>query len=164
MLRRPFTAPFYAMIIFGVLSAAMDLNVLYFKLGFTLPRQTDSDRVINLVMPIFFSLEAWFYWRARKINIYKIISWTQIILLALAFLMPLAEELSWYLYRGQLNNQDTTRYLFNVFIATRLGFMLLLFVAHFLFLLVLIKVQARAKELKRPVRMDPGNILDDVLR
>lgn len=151
------------MLCLGAIYLLLVADWLSFSWGMPLTRAAKISPTLIYVSPGLFLAEAIYYWRARRTNIYRSLSWSHVILsvfVLFAFLFCEWAFSSRELFTGGGSMRSLV---LSLLVVQTILCWFLMVVAHFLFLLVLIKVQIRVENLKTAVKNDSGNILDDIL-
>ena len=102
--------------------------------------------------------EAILYWRLRKRNIYRRESWAHVLILVLAFVLPLLENV-FILFLGKAVNISDVNKMRSTFYVQQGLYWALIVLAHIFFARVLIQCYSKSSSV---VEGDGVNLLDDV--
>jgi hypothetical protein len=151
------------MFLLGVIYLLLAIDVQWFNWGTPLTRIAKVTSSLIYVSPGLFFAEAFYYWRARKTNVFRSLSWSHVIISAVVLFTYLTCE--WAFSNRDLfaEGSNIKTFVLSLYFVQSVVCWFLMVAAHFLFLVVLIKVQLRVERLKTTVRNDSGNILDDIL-
>ncbi|HET6253167.1 MAG TPA: hypothetical protein VFE32_03810 [Puia sp.] len=93
-MKRSFTAPFWVLLVFGLLQLLSISSLLHTFFGSELSSGGRPSVPVVVVLrifmwPLIFFLEALAYWLIRRRNTYRALSWTHCVIFILAFLLSI---------------------------------------------------------------------------
>ena len=163
MLHKNFTAPFWFMVVLGIVATCLSIYGLQmirlYAPGYAM---STLSKVGFFFLPAIILIEAIMYWMVRKRNVYRKATWTHVILFAIAYFTPYIKELLIVPYAVYTRVPDVRSFMRSVTLGQICLFWGLTILAHIYFARTLIRIFA-----KQPAREEepaqPENMLDDVL-
>jgi len=163
MLHKKFTAPFWFMLVLGMVATCLSIY------GLQMIRVYAPTYVLSTLskmgfffLPAIIFIEAIMYWMIRKRNVYRRATWAHVILFAIAYFTPFIKEFLFRSYAVYAAIRDVRSFMRSVSLGQVCLFWGLTVLAHIYFARTLIKIFSK-QPASGEETAQPENMLDDVL-
>jgi hypothetical protein len=119
-------------------------------------------RILSFCIPVLIFIEAHLYWRFQRRNFYSVLTWVQIVLLAVALPTAFGAEAIWRMNieMARAGDKSVKDLIAEIMILQTIVFSILLIASQIIFLILLVKFRSHP-HVPNP-SSDPENLLDDL--